>query len=430
MKYGNSLIIFIYILLADLFLYFVASLYPTNLFGIYADLAFSVIFSLSLFGFFLSSFTQQSRESRFYYYFLWVVSLIYIYLYIFQPGSLLKIARYYFVLAVLIALLLAILDYKRHSSRRFTQERELRLKDQQKYTGILNYQQKNLNELREYSSTLKEMNEEYQIRNEQKNHEIGEAQRELMILRREAELITEQIRNGQLSMEELDRKTLQLKEKTLKIEEVRRKLAHIERQNLLLRKQLGNKMAELREKGILRQKYIQTLKRVADSKKDAKQLEQENLKLKRTIGRVTSHSEKQEELKQKYSKTLRNIQKDKQELESLLVVSPDGKSVHRPNCIVVRNISKEDRKLIPSWKEARKLNYKGCKLCSPNKNNESVVKGTVKYRFVGGKSSDKIHRLSCVLVNRIAPHERQYFRTYKQAVKNGYTPCRVCNPTR
>jgi hypothetical protein len=384
MKYGNSLITFIYILLADLFLYFAASIYPGTFLVPYADILFALVFSLSLFGFFLSSFREQSRISWTYYYLLWLISLVFIFLYIFQPELLLNIAKYYFVLSVLIALLLAILDYKKHTARSIRSERARYLLEKQKYQGILNYQKKNLEELREYSSTLKELNEEYKIKNEQKNTEIGEAQRELSIFRREAELISSQIKRGQLSIEDLEHKTTQLRDRNAKIEEAKLKLAHLERQNLLLRKELGRKMGE---------------------------------------------AQRQSFLKEKYSKTLKNIRKDKKELESLLVVSPDGNSVHRPNCIVVRNVAKEDRKLIPSWKEAKAQNYKGCKLCNPQKNNESVVKGTVKYRFVGGKGLDKIHRLSCTSVARIAPKERQYFRSYKQAVKKGYTPCRVCNPT-
>ena len=100
MKYGNSLIIFVYLLLADLFLYFAATLYPIKFLGAYTDLAFTIIFSLSLFGFFLGTFSQQKLDSRFYYYCLWIVSLIFVFLYIFEAGLLLNIARYYFVLAV------------------------------------------------------------------------------------------------------------------------------------------------------------------------------------------------------------------------------------------------------------------------------------------------------------------------------------------
>jgi methylphosphotriester-DNA--protein-cysteine methyltransferase len=95
----------------------------------------------------------------------------------------------------------------------------------------------------------------------------------------------------------------------------------------------------------------------------------------------------------------------------------------------VRNIQKKDRKLIPNWKEARAGGYTGCKLCNPDKLNESVKHNYVKYKFVGSKGSDKFHKPSCtVLAHNISPKDKQYFKTYRQAVKNGYTPCRICNP--
>jgi myosin heavy subunit len=430
MKYGNSLIIFIYLLLADLFLYSAASLYPATFLGPYTDLAFTLIFSLSLLGFFLSSFDQQKNDSRFYYYFLWIVSLIFVFLYIFETKALANIAKYYFVLAVLIALLLAILDYKRYTAGKIRLERLRRLQDKQKYQGMINYQKRNLSELRDYSHTLKELNEEYKIANENKNTEIGSAQRELMQIKREASMISDQIKKGQLSIEELDRKTLQLKDKSAKIEEAKANLAHIERQNLLLRKELSKKAAELREKEALHGRYLSTLKQVADSKKAVKELEQDNTKLKRVVSKVESEAQKQEELKQKYSKTLLNMKNAKRDLEELLVVSPDGGSVHRPTCIAVRNIPKESRKLIKNWKEAIKQGYKGCKLCSPDKKYKDnvLMKGSTKYRYIGSKGSDKFHKISCSLVKRIHPADKLYFKSYKQALNKGYTECRVCDP--
>jgi methylphosphotriester-DNA--protein-cysteine methyltransferase len=133
---------------------------------------------------------------------------------------------------------------------------------------------------------------------------------------------------------------------------------------------------------------------------------------------------KQEELKNKYSKTLRIIRKRKKQEEELLVVAYDGKSVHRPKCIAVRNIPKDNRKLIANWKTAEKEGYRGCGLCRPHIMPKVVVMGSRKYKFVASKDSDKVHKLSCVLVKNIK--DKDLFTTYKQALKKGYTACRVC----
>jgi uncharacterized membrane protein YgaE (UPF0421/DUF939 family) len=177
----------------------------------------------------------------------------------------------------------------------------------------------------------------------------------------------------------------------------------------------------------LQNKKDQT-KKIANQNKAMKTLETENKKLKEQVKKAEKETEKQVELKQKYSKTLTNTRKRKKEEEELLIVSSDGKSVHKPKCIAVRNVPKENRKLIKNWETAEKEGYSGCKLCSPHVKPTVIEKDNRKYRFVASKDSDKLHTADCKLIDNINKEEQVYFSTYKAALKKGYTACRVCNP--
>ena len=80
----------------------------------------------------------------------------------------------------------------------------------------------------------------------------------------------------------------------------------------------------------------------ADKDKIAKKKAAEKVKsqeaLERKLKKKEREVEKEAELKRQYSKSLRSVRKHAKEDKELLVVSPDGKSVHKPKCIAVRNI--------------------------------------------------------------------------------------------
>lgn len=48
--------------------------------------------------------------------------------------------------------------------------------------------------------------------------------------------------------------------------------------------------------------------------------------------------------------------------------------------------------------------------------------------FVGNKGSRKIHRSDCVWGMKISPGKRKFFRTYREAIAEGYIPCSTCKP--
>ncbi|MEI6634795.1 MAG: hypothetical protein WCP22_13405 [Chlamydiota bacterium] len=48
--------------------------------------------------------------------------------------------------------------------------------------------------------------------------------------------------------------------------------------------------------------------------------------------------------------------------------------------------------------------------------------------FIGNKGSRKIHRSDCVWGKKISPGKRKYFKTYQEAIAEGYVPCGTCKP--
>jgi methylphosphotriester-DNA--protein-cysteine methyltransferase len=438
MRFQNALSVFIYLLVAEVFFYFVTSVYPGGFFGRYGELLFAAAFSITMMGFLAASIRHGNRITRAYYFLVWLVSLVFAYVLVFHNDMISGIMRLYFGLAVLVALLLSIIEQRRYSQRVKVKivhdgsadiERQKRIRDRVGYQKALDEQGRQIDDLKEYSERMREMKNRYQKESEEKLLTLAKTREQLDRLAMETELVSKRLNDGLGYKMELERKEAMIAEKNSRIMAAKQRLSELEQKNEALKKVLGKAINMAEGKEELTQKYRNTLKGIADTKRVISELETDNVKLKKIIGKTMIEARRQTELKQKYSKTLRNIQKDKEELEALLVVSPDGTSVHRPNCIVVRNVAKEDRKLIPSWKEAKKGRYKGCKLCNPDKSNESVMKGNVKYRFVGSSGSDKFHKPSCtVLANSISSKDKQYFKSYKQAVKKGYTPCRVCSP--
>ncbi len=374
MKYENSITIIIFLLIVDLFFYFITSISTIKAINVYGRIISIIVFAIVLLGLFIASSREKKTLSRFYYISLFVISLIIL---IFQLVSIKigTIVHYYFILAVLIALLLSLLD--------------LRVFFLTRAKAVINYRL-------QASKTQKDMDK---LQTElQKQKDITETYKEEV---KKRELTARRAREMAVGMEKKASKTAR---------ELKKKEKHIA--------QLNRKAAELREK----------TKKLAEDKKKTANLRKSQELLERKLKRSKKEIERQAELKSQYSKTLRRIRKRKKEEEELLVVSPDGKSVHRPKCIAVRHVSKEHRKLVKNWKTAEKKGYKGCKLCKPHIKPKVVVKGRVKYRLVVSKISDKIHKVSCTLVRNIRPKDREYFRTYKAALKKGYTACRICNP--
>jgi hypothetical protein len=52
------------------------------------------------------------------------------------------------------------------------------------------------------------------------------------------------------------------------------------------------------------------------------------------------------------------------------------------------------------------------------------------YKFVGNKTSQKhrFHTFTCDFAKEISDEHAIYFKSKEDAVKQGYTPCKVCKP--
>lgn len=54
--------------------------------------------------------------------------------------------------------------------------------------------------------------------------------------------------------------------------------------------------------------------------------------------------------------------------------------------------------------------------------------GSAESRYVGNLRSKKFHRADCEWATKMSPANRVYFKTREEAVRQGYAPCRVCQP--
>ncbi|MCF7859984.1 MAG: hypothetical protein K9N07_11800 [Candidatus Cloacimonetes bacterium] len=362
MKDRKLALIFISLMIVDIFFYFVSQFH--SLFGSFNNIIIFSVYGFALFGLVIAS--RRKSLITMYYFGLFLVSgLLFIY-FMMNPTDFIK---YFYILSVLIALVLAIIDL-RMGSRKI--ERDLRARIQVlKDRHEIELKNQKANEA--YNK-----NEKLESKTAALEKEISESKSKINSYRSEIKSYKTEINSYK---KEIDTLKKQL-EKTSKIE------------------------------------VTQTQRRRISK------LLSEKTELEKTLSKKEQEIEKQAELKQKYSKSLRNIRKSRKAEEELLVVAQDGKSVHRPKCIAVRNIPKDNRKLIANWKTAQKDGYKGCGLCRPHIIPKVITKGNRKFRYVASKGSDKVHKLSCVLVKNIK--EKDLFSTYKQALKKGYTACRVC----
>jgi len=98
---------------------------------------------------------------------------------------------------------------------------------------------------------------------------------------------------------------------------------------------------------------------------------------------------------------------------------------HLPNCPLLKKIPDKDKKEMGAG-EIIKQNYKPCDVCKPLISPPSVEKRN--YQYIGNKFSKKFHRLTCPWAQKISEENRVYFKTRDEALKQGFVPCKVCNP--
>ena len=422
MKYENSLTVFTFLLIASLYLYFVTSISSFRVINVCGEIISIVAFSITLLGLFISSFKIKKSLSCFYYFGLFLLSLLVLVSYI-LPVVINNLMYYYFILAILIALLLSLLDFRYLilvKSRMVEQYRIRMFKLQNELQGQKKAIERYKSEAEKKAAEVKEAKgqvTEIKSKSYSISKKASELQQNTYNLQKQ---LNGQKKSTERYKSEAEKKAAEVKEAKGQVTEIKSKSYSV------------NKELKQREKHILAlKKRSDELKKrnenLAKGKKSIAQFKLSQEKLKRDLTKTQKEVNRQAELKAQYSKTLRSIRKRKKEEEELLIVSSDGKSVHRPKCIAVRNIPKENRKLIKNWEDAQKEGYKGCGLCKPHIKPQVIINDNVEYKFVASKISDKVHKASCMQVKNINRKDRDYFKTYKAALKKGYTSCRICN---
>lgn len=379
-KRKNSVLTFIFLIVTALFFYFVVSVSSFEPVRFWGESLAIIVFIIALGGLFVSLSKQTSAQSRAYYVGLFVVSAILLVDKIYT-GSLSSLVKYFYALAILVALWIALLDLKQYNE-------EIMI-------------------IRKYNAEVDKMRKDM---------------RDLAVEQQKLRNTSQSYKNS------LENYKLRLEEKTAQVKQAEKKISDEEKRINEVNRELTRSQNTIQESSSRMEALLERNRKLAEDKKKSVELLQSKKELERELDIKQKEILRQEDLKQQYSKSLRSIRKHKKEEEELLVVSPDGETVHRPKCISVRHILKESRKLIKNWEEAKKEGYKGCKLCKPHIKPIVIVKNNIKYNLITSKLSDKVHKLSCTLARNIENKDRIYFRNYRAALKKGYTACRVCNP--
>lgn len=59
---------------------------------------------------------------------------------------------------------------------------------------------------------------------------------------------------------------------------------------------------------------------------------------------------------------------------------------------------------------------------------ENQIAPANEYKYVGNIKSKKYHKLNCRSAKKLKSKNRIYFKDKAEAEKQGYTPCKVCEP--
>ncbi|MEI8175287.1 MAG: Ada metal-binding domain-containing protein [Candidatus Omnitrophota bacterium] len=99
------------------------------------------------------------------------------------------------------------------------------------------------------------------------------------------------------------------------------------------------------------------------------------------------------------------------------VASKGSDKYHLADCGTAKKIDAANKVTFATPEEAIKAGYSPCKVCNP------PVKTVV---FVGSKSSDKYHQSTCKTAANISKENLVTFASENEAEKAGYSPCQLC----
>lgn len=103
--------------------------------------------------------------------------------------------------------------------------------------------------------------------------------------------------------------------------------------------------------------------------------------------------------------------------DSKLVASKNSDKYHLESCATAQKIDAANKIIFSTPEEAVKAGYSPCKICNPPAKSEA---------FVGNKDSKKYHIPSCKMAEKILTENKISFANKETAEKAGYTPCQIC----
>lgn len=99
------------------------------------------------------------------------------------------------------------------------------------------------------------------------------------------------------------------------------------------------------------------------------------------------------------------------------VASKNSDKYHLATCATANKIDDANKVTFNTPEEAVKAGYSPCKVCNPP---------TKTAGFVASKGSDKYHVPTCSMAAKIAPDNLVTFASKEEAEKAGCTPCKIC----
>ena len=100
-----------------------------------------------------------------------------------------------------------------------------------------------------------------------------------------------------------------------------------------------------------------------------------------------------------------------------LVASKNSDKYHLDTCATAKKIDAANKITFNTPEEAVKAGYSPCKVCNPP---------TKSAAFVASKNSDKYHLTTCATAAKITPENKITFASKEDAEKAGYKPCQIC----
>ena len=103
--------------------------------------------------------------------------------------------------------------------------------------------------------------------------------------------------------------------------------------------------------------------------------------------------------------------------QSKLVASKNSDKYHLDTCATAKKIDAANKVTFNTPEEAVKAGYSPCKVCNPPAKSAA---------FVASKNSDKYHVPTCAMAAKITPENKVTFASKEEAEKAGNKPCQIC----